>query len=91
VSALAGYRQAVENLKSIKLLAADGSMKSLLDSSRADLGKWERQSAVRAASRQERNEWFDHAARAFEEAGAEKVSDLPPEKIRELATHAERV
>jgi hypothetical protein len=86
-----GYRQAVANLKSIMLIAADGTMKSLLDFSRDDVTKWKSESAVRAASWQSRNEWFTLASVTLGEARVNSIGELPPGKIRELAEHAERV
>jgi hypothetical protein len=86
-----GYHLACENLKSIMLLAADGTMKSLLHFGADDLVKWERQRANQAEAWQERNEWFQSAHRALEKAGVDTIAALPAETIQELAAAADRV
>lgn len=86
-----GYSKAIKNLKSITLMAADGTMKNLLTFDVADLSKWETESATRARGWQERNEWFSRARGLVDQAGVEHIGDLEPEQIEELGDHAERV
>src|SRR5262249_44980018 len=78
LSAEEGYRKAVADMESIMLLAADGTMKSLLAFDRADLAKWAKDSGAMAAAWRERHAWFERAAAALAEEGAERQfrSDL---------------
>jgi hypothetical protein len=86
----AAYAHAVEDMRSIMLLAGD-TMKSLLDFTLDDVRGWKRQSRTRARSYRRRAAWFAEAERVLQEHGVDCVHDLPPEAIGELARHAESV
>lgn len=85
------YRRAVQNMKSIMLVAGDGSMKPLLDFTLEDVRSWKKKSRSHFLAWAERRKWFKLAEQMLTEAGVEVVHDLPTDKIRELAEYAEDI
>jgi hypothetical protein len=83
-----GYRQAVADLKSVVLIAADGTMKALLHFDGDDLKMWAARSASNVASWAKRHGWFAGAAAVLAGCGAGSLADLPPDKVCELAASA---
>jgi hypothetical protein len=86
-----GYERAVEDLRGILLLAADGTMKPLLNFDAADLAKWERTSASQEAAWAARHDWFTAAAAALEAEGVGSLADLPAARLMELGERARAV
>jgi hypothetical protein len=85
------YRKALSDLRSIMLLASDGSMKSLLDFSLKDVQQWKGRSETMVTSWADRQEWFEAAEQALVDADVDCICDLPPAEIGRLAEAAERV
>jgi hypothetical protein len=86
-----GYARSVRNLKSVLLLAADGTMKSLLAFDAADLERWARTSGAQSAAWSKRHAWFERARAALKEAGVERLGDLPAAQLCELGEAAAAV
>jgi len=82
------YQQAARDLRSIMLVTADGSMKSLLDFTLADVRRWQQRSKANVLSWAARKAFFTRAEQLLTGAGVDTVCDLPPEQIQELAEHA---
>lgn len=86
-----GYQEALNNMRSIMLIASDGTMKSLLDFTLKDVRQWRKKSTANALSWRERRRFFRRAEKLLTEAGAECVADLSREHIEELAELAKSI
>lgn len=83
------YQQAVRNMKSIMLVAADGTMKSLMAFTLDDVRSWKRNSTAKALSWAKRARFFKEIERRLEQSGTDCVSGLPVADIQQLAMMAE--
>src|SRR5262249_39623478 len=90
-AAAMGYCNAVRDLKSILLLASDGTMKSLLDFSAADVDKWLQHTEANIDAWQKRHAWFARAKQALQAQEVEQICQLPMDQLHELAEEARRV
>lgn len=83
--------QAVEKLRAIMLQAADGSMRSLLDFTYADLDKWDISAERRSLAWERRSIWFREAKETLQDHEVKAISDLPPLALLSLGKHAIQV
>lgn len=80
-----------ELLKSILLMASDGTMKTLLDFSLQDLEQWERNSKSKARAWSRRRVWFGKAKDALVEFDVAHVAELPAGVLVGLAEEAKDI
>lgn len=78
-------------LKSIPLLGADGTMKSLLDFTAADARKWADTATVLARNWAEKQAWFTSVCDALGKYKAATIGQLPGEIADRLADEAEAI
>jgi hypothetical protein len=85
------YKQAIRDLESIMLIASDGSTKSLMHFSLADVSMWATRAEEQGIAWQERKQWFIAAEQQLQQAGVELVRDLPVPTVQALAHQARLV
>jgi hypothetical protein len=85
------YARATHDLRSIMLVAADGTMKPLLDFSLDDVRAWQKKSTANTISWKKRKAFFSRMERVLTGADVANVCDLPAEAIRKLAREARAV
>lgn len=78
-------------LKSLRLEASDGTMRTFFDFTLADAEKWLAKSDTLAESWAERRSWFEDVCQALRTYTVETIGDLPDEIGEALAGRAEAI
>jgi hypothetical protein len=73
------------------LIASNGSMKSLIDFTLSDVSMWATRAEEQGIAWQDRKEWFIAAEKHSQQAGVERIRDLPVATIQALAGFARLV
>lgn len=91
MAVMQGYKQAMDDMKSITLIASDGVMKDLTKFSLEDVKYWANRSDVTVRGWIDRRTWFDTAQRLLEQYRCDTIEQLPQEEFRKLGQLANDV